>query len=90
VNKLINEHSVIVGVDTHKYSHTAAALNCWGHPLGRLDFTNDSLPTCLSWLETLGQQENIMVAIEDANSYGSHLVAALALRHVIIRSVPAV
>ena len=90
MNKLIHEHSVVVGVDAHKYSHTAAALNAWGQPLGRLDFTNDSLPACLSWLETLGQPANIIVAIEDANSYGSHLVSVLTRQQFALRSVPAV
>ena len=90
MNGLIHEQSVIVGVDAHKYSHTAAALNAWGQPLGRLDFTNDSLPVCLSWLSTLGSHEDVIVAVEDANSYGWHLVTALTRHQFAIRSVPAV
>lgn len=87
---MVHEQSVVVGVDAHKYSHTAVALNAWGQSLGRLDFSNDSLPTCLSWLTTLGKQGNIIVAVEDANSYGSHLVVVLARHQFAIRSVPAV
>lgn len=90
MNGPINEQSVIVGVDAHKYSHTAAALDAWGQELGRLDFSNDSLPTCLNWLETLGKRENVMVAVEDANGYGWHLVSALAQESFAIRSVPAI
>lgn len=90
MNRPIYEQSVIVGVDAHKYSHTAAALDAWGQDKGRLNFTNDSLPQALSWLGTLGRREDVIVAVEDANSYGFHLVAALARQHFAIRSVPAV
>lgn len=90
MNQPIYEQSVIVGVDAHKYSHTAAAVDAWGQEKGRLNFTNDSLPDCLSWLKTLGRREDVIVAVEDANSYGCHLVAALAGQKFAIRSVPAV
>lgn len=86
----VHERSIIVGVDAHKYSHTAAAVNAWGQTQGRLDFTNDSLAACLSWLKDLGDKDNIIVAVEDANSYGWHLVAALTEERFLVRSVPAV
>ncbi len=87
---IINERSVVVGVDAHKYSHTAAALNAWGQELGRLDFSNDVLPFCLDWLKALGRREDLIVAVEDANSYGFRLISALAIERFVIRSVPAV
>lgn len=90
MNRPIYEQSVIVGVDAHKYSHTAAAVDAWGQERGRLNFTNDSLSDCLSWLKTLGRREDVIVAVEDANSYGCHLVAALAGQKFAVRSVPAV
>lgn len=88
--KPIHGDSVIVGVDAHKYSHTAAALDAWGQDRGRLHFTNDSLPQALAWLDALGRKEHIIVAVEDANSYGWHLVAALTAQHFAVRSVPAI
>jgi transposase len=90
MNRPIYEQSVIVGVDAHKYSHAAAAVDAWGQEKGRLNFTNDSLADCLSWLKTLGRREDVIVAVEDANSYGCHLVSALAGQQFAIRSVPAV
>jgi transposase len=90
MNGQIHEQSVIVGVDAHKYSHTAAAVNAWGQDKGRLHFTNDSLPQALAWLRTLGQREHVVVAVEDANSYGFHLVSALAREQYAVRSVPAI
>lgn len=86
----VHSSSVVVGVDAHKFSHTAAALDAWGQELDRLDFSNDSLPDCLNWLRALGKREDMIVAVEDANSYGSRLVSALAKENFSVRSVPAV
>lgn len=90
MNESIHGQSVIVGVDAHKYSHTAAALNAWGQERGRLHFTNDTLLQALAWLDSLGERQNVIVAVEDANSYGWHLVSALAKQNFSVRSVPAV
>lgn len=90
MNGIINERSVVIGVDAHKFSHTAAALDAWGQEQGRLDFSNDSLPACLAWLCNLGEKQDLIVAVEDANSYGFHLVKALTKARFAVRSVPAV
>lgn len=82
--------SVIVGVDVHKFSHTAVALNCWGQEQGRFEFSNDTLPEYAGWLNTLGRQKDILVALEDVNSYGVHLVTDLSRRGFAIRYVPAI
>lgn len=90
MNQSIHAQSVIIGVDAHKYSHTAAALNAWGQERGRFHFTNDTLSQAVAWLNTLGPKDNIIVAVEDANSYGHHLVAALSGQQFAVRSVPAI
>lgn len=84
LNKLIiskmnalNENSIVVGVDVHKYSHTAVAMNAWGEEKGKLDFSNNNLGTCANWLNSLGIKENIVIGLEDVNSYGAHLVEKL-------------
>jgi len=82
--------TVVVGVDVHKYSHTAVALDPWGQEKGRLDFSNDNLSEHASWLNTLGEQKDILVALEDVNSYGVHLVADLTTRGFAVRYVPAI
>lgn len=82
--------SVIVGVDVHKFSHTAVALNCWGQERGRFEFSNDTLAEYAIWLDSLGEQKDILVALEDVNSYGVHLVADLAKRGFALRYVPAI
>ena len=86
----LNENSIVVGVDVHKYSHTAVAMNAWGEEKGKLDFSNNNLGTCANWLNSLGIKENIVIGLEDVNSYGAHLVEKLRQDSYHIRYVPAI
>ncbi|MEK7515902.1 MAG: transposase, partial [Patescibacteria group bacterium] len=87
---MLNKESVVVGVDVHKYSHTAVALDAWGQEKGTLEFSNDSLPEYATWLGSLGEKPNIVVALEDVNCYGVHLVEELRKNGWNIRYVPAI
>lgn len=86
----LNENSVVVGIDVHKYSHTAVAMNAWGEERGTLNFSNNNLGTYMQWLEQLGLKENIIIGLEDVNSYGIHLVENLRQQNYHIRYVPAI
>jgi len=86
----LNENSVVIGVDVHKYSHTAVAMNAWGEERGTLNFTNNTLETYTNWLDHLGPKENIVIGLEDVNSYGIHLVHDLRNKNYHIRYVPAI
>lgn len=88
--KTLNKNSIVVGVDVHKYSHTAVAMNAWGEEKGKLDFSNNTLSTYTDWLSCLGIKENIIIGLEDANSYGIHLVERLRSEDFHIRYVPAI
>src|SRR3989344_3576339 len=86
----LNENSIVVGVDVHKYSHTAVAMNAWGEERGTLNFTNNTLETYTEWLEQMGLKENIVIGLEDVNSYGIHVVRRLRKGDFHIRYVPAI
>lgn len=86
----INQDSIIVGVDVHKYSHTAVAMDCFGQERGRLDFSNDNLEEYVLWLSAFGTKDNLIVALEDVNGYGVHLVERLSLSGFPMRYVPAI
>ncbi len=86
----LNENSIVVGVDVHKYSHTAVAMNAWGEEKGKIDFSNNNLETYTEWLEQMGLKENIVIGLEDVNSYGIHLVERLRSENYHIRYVPAI
>src|SRR3989338_10893387 len=86
----LNADSIVVGVDVHKYSHTAVAMNAWGEEKGMLNFTNNTLNMYGEWLERMGLKENIIVGLEDVNSYGIHLVENLRTKNYHIRYVPAI
>jgi len=86
----IQENTTIVGVDVHKYSHTAVALDPWGQERGKLEFSNDSLPAYAAWLRTFGKERDTIVALEDVNCYGVHIVEALRKEGFPLRYVPSV
>lgn len=86
----LSEKSIVVGVDVHKYSHTAVAMNAWGEERGTFNFSNTTLETYTEWLEQMGLKENIIVGLEDVNSYGIHLVERLRRDDYHIRYVPAI
>ena len=86
----LNEQSIVVGVDVHKYSHTAVAMNAWGEERGTLNFSNNTMETYTEWLENMGIKENIIIGLEDVNSYGVHLVERLRRDDYHIRYVPAI
>ena len=86
----LNENSIVVGVDVHKYSHTAVAMNAWGEEKGKLDFSNTTLKAYTDWLNGLGTKEHIIIGLEDVNSYGIHLVEELRSKSFHIRYVPAI
>jgi len=87
---MFNEKSIVIGVDVHKYSHTAVAMNAWGEERGTLNFTNNTLEIYRQWLEEMGLKENIVIGLEDVNSYGIHLVKDLRSQNYQIRYVPAI
>jgi len=86
----LNERSVVVGVDVHKYSHTAVAMDSWGKEKDRLEFSNDNLPIYTTWLNSFGPKEDLFVGLEDVNCYGTHLVEELRREGFHIRYVPAI
>src|SRR3989338_397946 len=86
----LNQNSIVVGVDVHKYSHTAVAMNAWGEERGTLNFTNQTLEVYTEWLEQMGLKENLIIGLEDVNSYGIHLVERLRGQNFHIRYVPAI
>ena len=65
-------------------------MNAWGEERGMLNFSNNNLETYTEWLEQMGLKENIIVGLEDVNSYGIHLVENLRMKNYHIRYVPAI
>lgn len=86
----MNNNSVVVGIDVHKYAHEAVALSCFGKRMSSLAFSNDELEKCVAWLEKLGKKEHIIVALEDINGHGIHLSRKLQTAGFALRYVPSV
>jgi transposase len=79
--------SIIGAVDTHKDTHTAAALDETGRAIGNATFTASSAgyAELLTWLQSFGQVDR--VGIEGTGSYGSGLARHLCDQGVTIVEV---
>lgn len=71
--------TVAIGVDTHKASHVAVALDGLGHELGicELEASEAGYEALLDWASSLG---SCVFAIEGAGSYGAGLARFLTDR----------
>src|SRR3954451_14217869 len=69
--------TVAIGVDTHKHSHTACALDALGRPLGALTIATDGhcYRELLAWASGLGEPA---FAVEGTGCYGAGLARLLA------------
>jgi len=54
------------------------------------EFSNDYLGEFVAWLNSLGLRENLLVALEDVNGYGCHIVKCLANEKIVMRYVPGI
>lgn len=75
------------GVDTHKDTHTAAAVDATGRLLGTETFpaSASGYAELLDWLRSFGELDR--VGIEGTGSYGSGLVAHLRRHDVVLVEV---
>lgn len=68
--------AVYIGVDVHRYQHTAVAANRFEEELGQLTFTNapDGITSFVTWLNSLAPADNVkIIGIEGANGNGQLL-----------------
>lgn len=82
--------SIIVGMDVHKYAHTAVALDCFGQEVTTLTFRNDTLDECVAWLQKLGSPKQLIIGLEDIHGNGVHLRKRLSQEGFCLVYVPAV
>lgn len=81
-------NSCIVGIDVHKYQHTAVALNCFGKRISTITFSSDKNEECISWLSNLGQKDNVIVGLEDTAGHGKSLATSLIKDGYRVHTVP--
>ena len=88
----INKDTVIVGIDTHKYTHTAVFINSFGQKFYELNFDNLSIDKLQRSIDSLKNKDksNVIVALEDAKYFGAHIAKQLHHHHdrLSVRHVP--
>ncbi|OGM32725.1 hypothetical protein A3D00_05245 [Candidatus Woesebacteria bacterium RIFCSPHIGHO2_02_FULL_38_9] len=90
MNNVLDTNSIVVGVDVHKFNHVAVAMDCFGQEKGSLSFSNLKLTEFNEFLYSQGSKENTLVALEDVNGYGVHIVNSLITEGFKIRYVPGI
>lgn len=65
--------SIFVGIDVHKYTHTAVAVDAFGQTKGSCVFSNTTLDQFFTWLSGLSDPKHVIVGVEDLGGYGYHL-----------------
>ena len=82
-----SDMDVLGGVDTHKDTHTVAALSGTGRLLGTAQFptTVDGYQQLVNWLHSFGRVAR--VGVEGAGSYGAGLHTAVRQAHIDGREV---
>jgi transposase len=83
----LTDTGIVGGVDTHKDSHTVAALSETGRLLGTRQFpaTPDGYQELLTWLRGFGRL--VRVGVEGTGSYGAGLHGYLCQAGVEVREV---
>lgn len=80
----------IIGVDVHKYSHTAVGINLYGEDVFHLDFSNQDIITMITSLKSIQQTKHVIVGLEDTNGYGKRLNKQLVAHGFEVYHIPPV
>ncbi|MFZ5817922.1 MAG: IS110 family transposase [Bacillota bacterium] len=79
-----------IGVDPHKFQHTAVVINCWNQVLGTVSTRNhpDAFPGFLqTLLGHVPQGYHVVFGLEDCHGYGRHLASFLLNAGFVVKSV---
>lgn len=81
--------TAVVGVDTHRDTHTAAALDPVGRVLDTITIAADArgYAALLDWAATWGEPGELLFAVEGTRSHGAGLTRALQIVGAIVTEV---
>ena len=70
---------VIVGIDTHKYTHTAVFIDSKGEEFLSFSFKNTEEEKLINQINSISSQgKDVLVALEDTEFFGVHIAKALS------------
>jgi len=69
---VVNKNTVVVGIDTHKYTHTAALINSYGQTIDNLNFDNSSIDKLEEKLRSVSSN-NIFLLLKTLNTLANIL-----------------
>ena len=81
-----------VGMDIHKDSHTAVALNCFGQRILELKIANstDDFDNLIEKVSQVSKEKNLVpvFGLEDSFGYGARLARHLFEKQMPVKMVP--
>lgn len=85
------EDSLVVGIDVHKYSHTAVLINPYSKILAeyKLDNSQTQFKEFVTKVSEVAGTKSVIYALEDTHGYGGRLSNYLCESNYIVYSVPA-
>ena len=86
------ENALVVGIDTHKHSHTAVLVTpfCQVIETYELDNSTEKINAFLDDVLEKSAGKTVYFALEDVNRYGYHLSRAIFSRELKVFNVPAI
>ena len=86
------KNALVVGIDTHKYSHTAVLVTpfCQVIETYELDNSVEKINAFIDDVIAKAEGKTIYFALEDVNCYGYHLSRAIFSRGQKVFNVPAI
>ncbi len=84
------QNTLFVGVDVHKYSHTAVVIDCFNQEKFSLSFSNSSVKKFITKVRDVADNKNIVFGLEDINGNGKLLAENLVNNNFPVFNVPSV
>jgi transposase len=84
------QKTLFVGIDVHKYSHTAVIVDCFNREQGSLSFSNSDFDKFLRKTEAIAKNKDLVFGLEDINGNGKLLAEELVRNDFLVVNVPSV
>ena len=88
------QHTLFVGIDVHKHTHTAVALSPFGETLGEITIGNhqQDFNALVTTMKSIGQKHHLSprFGLEDCTNYGTFLATYLCRNGYPVTHIPPV
>jgi transposase len=84
------QNTLFVGVDVHKYSHTAVVVDCFNQEKLSLSFSNSNVKKFITRVRDIAGNRSLIFGLEDINGNGKLLAENLVNNNFPVFNVPSI